>query len=298
MKVGNNMTVKEKMSARAALVESALEQLIPLPEDYNRPVYEAMRYSCLGGGKRLRGVLTLTTAKMGGLDMKQAEPFAAAVEMIHAYSLIHDDLPAMDNDDLRRGKPTCHLAFDEATAILAGDGLLNLAFETILEHSTLPAEVTLAAMRLLAKCSGCRGMIGGQTADMQAEKVQADAALLDYIHTHKTGDMIEAAAGMGVLISGKTEYMEPVATYARCVGLAFQIVDDILDVVGDSSKLGKPAGSDAKNHKSTYVSLYGIGQAKERVRQLTEAAQQAVGTFGEEGSFLAELADGLSLRSK
>ncbi len=292
------MKWKEQLAQRAAVVEAALERMIPLPEGYNRPVYEAMRYSCLGGGKRLRGVLTLTTAKMGGLEMTLAEPFAAAVEMVHAYSLIHDDLPAMDNDALRRGKPTCHLAFDEATAILAGDGLLNLAFETMLEQSALPADVTLSAMRFLAKCSGCRGMIGGQIADMQAEKVQADEALLKYIHTHKTGDMIEAAACMGILLSGKTEWLEAVSTYARCIGLAFQIEDDILDVVGDSEELGKLAGSDAKNHKATYVSLYGIEKAKERVYSLTESAKQAILPFGGEGAFLAELANGLSVRSK
>lgn len=292
------MDWKERLRERANMVETALEQLIPLPQGYNRAVYEAMRYSCLGGGKRLRGVLTLTTAKLGGVDMKAAEPFAAAVEMVHAYSLIHDDLPAMDNDAMRRGKPTCHLAFDEATAILAGDGLLNLAFETMLEHSTLPAETTLAAMRLLAKCSGGRGMIGGQTADMQAERAGADAALLEYIHTHKTGDMIEAAAGMGILLSGQTAYLEAVLTYAECIGLAFQIEDDILDVVGDSEKLGKNAGSDEKNHKATYVGLYGLDNAQKRVCALTEQARQTIAPFGEEGAFLADLAVGLSARNQ
>lgn len=292
------MEWKERLRERAVMVEAALERLIPLPQEYNRTVYEAMRYSCLGGGKRLRGVLTLTTAKLGGLDMRSAEPFAAAVEMVHAYSLIHDDLPAMDNDAMRRGKPTCHLAFDEATAILAGDGLLNLAFETMLEHSTLSAETTLSAMRLLAKCSGGRGMIGGQTADMRAESAGADAALLEYIHTHKTGDMIEAAAGMGILLSGKTEYLEAVLTYARCIGLAFQIEDDILDVVGDSEKLGKNAGSDEKNHKATYVGLYGLDNAQKRVRELTEQARQTIVPLGEEGAFLADLATGLSARNQ
>ncbi len=292
------MKMKEQLVRRAGQVEQALERYLPTSETYNRPVYEAMRYSCLGGGKRLRGVLTLTTASMGGLDSTYAEPFAAAVEMVHAYSLIHDDLPAMDNDAMRRGKPTCHLAFDEATAILAGDGLLNLAFETILGKSKLDADTTLEALRFLAKRSGGGGMIGGQIADIQAEKVQADDALLSYIHTHKTGDLIEAAAGMGVILSGKQEWMSEVCAYARGIGLAFQIEDDILDVTGDSRRLGKPAGSDEKNHKSTYVSLYGLKEAKKRVCQLTEEAKEAVRPFGEEGAFLAELADYLSARDK
>lgn len=292
------MKMKEQLERRVRQVERALERYLPLPEDYNRPVYEAMRYSCLGGGKRLRGVLTLTTASMGGMDSALAEPFAAAVEMIHAYSLIHDDLPAMDNDAMRRGKPTCHIAFDEATAILAGDGLLNLAFETVLGQSRLEASTTLAALRFLATRSGVNGMIGGQTADMQAEQVQADEQLLSYIHTHKTGDLIEAAAGIGIILSGKQEWMAAVCTYARNIGLAFQIEDDILDVMGDSGLLGKPAGSDVKNHKSTYVSLYGLEQAKKQVYQLTENAKEAVRQFGDEGAFLAELADYLAVRNR
>ncbi|MEO6811503.1 MAG: polyprenyl synthetase family protein [Isosphaeraceae bacterium] len=252
---------------------------------------EAMRYSVLGGGKRLRPLLALLAAEACGADPARAMPAACALELVHTYSLIHDDLPAMDDDDLRRGRPTCHKAFDEATAVLAGDGLLTLAFELIVRH-TQPAEAALACVRALAEGAGPVGMVGGQMADLQAEgRLDGTVEALEAIHRRKTGALLCAALRMGAAVA---EAPEPVAqgleTYGRAVGLAFQIIDDLLDVHGDETKLGKRVQKDSELGKWTYPGFLGIDGSRRRARQLADEAVAALAPLGDQGGRLKALA--------
>jgi len=252
---------------------------------------DAMLYSLMAGGKRVRPVLLLETCRMCGGDVETALPFACAVEMVHTYSLIHDDLPCMDDDDLRRGKPTNHKVYGEATAVLAGDGLLTAAFEVMLEEGkALPAERVLAAAACLGKAAGGRGMVGGQTLDMAAEGRMLTADELKELYGLKTGALIKAAVEMGCILAGGTkEQREAVVEYAGKIGLAFQVQDDILDVEGDEATLGKPIGSDARSEKNTYVALKGLDTCKHLVEQLTDEALAALELF-EESDFLRWLA--------
>ena len=287
----------QRLKETAAVVEECLDKYLPLRETYEKTIYEAMRYSALGGGKRIRGVLTLMSCMMAGGKAEDAYPFAAAIEMIHAYSLIHDDLPAMDNDDFRRGKPTNHKQFGEAMAILAGDGLLGLAFETVLKNGVADGK-TWDALKLMSICAGPDGMLGGQVVDMESENKEIGYDELVYLQQHKTGALIKASCLMGAIIGGADEELKnKLELYAKNIGLAFQIKDDILDVEGDGEVLGKPIGSDAESGKSTFVTACGLEKSKQMVNELSKEAAQAVSGINEYGDFLAWLSMWLSERN-
>ena len=257
---------------------------------------DAMAYSLNNGGKRIRPVLTLEFCRLCGGDYESAIPFALGVEMIHTYSLIHDDLPCMDNDDMRRGKPSSHKVYGEANALLAGDGLLTLAFETVLS-AELSADKKVKAALELAKAAGVSGMIGGQVMDLANEGKDVSLDAIRATDRLKTGEMIRVAAVMGCIAAGADEVKIKAADeYCANIGLAFQIVDDILDVTSDDATLGKPVGSDSENEKSTYVSHLGIEESIRYARELTANAKAAIEIFGGEGEFLSELADKLSER--
>ncbi len=283
-----------------SLIEKELDRLIPGGGCLQGRVMEAMRYSASNGGKRVRPILTLEFARLCGLEARAALPFACAVEMIHTYSLIHDDLPCMDNDDMRRGKPACHIKFGEDTALLAGDGLLTLAFEVMLREydpKAISPRSAIAAAALLASNAGVEGMIGGQVIDLMAEGKAIDIETLRTMDRLKTGALIDAACRMGCVISGASrEQLEAAGSYASALGLAFQIVDDILDVTGSTEELGKPVGSDAENQKSTYVSLLGLDACRDAVRRLTDHAVRALQHFEGDTGYLAELAEALATR--
>lgn len=261
---------------RYAELRSEIERylLSSVPADVPEPLGAAMRYSLMAGGKRLRAVLLLASyAELCG-EIAAAVPFAVAVEMVHTYSLIHDDLPAMDNDDLRRGRETCHKVYGEGMAILAGDALLSLAFETMAESEHPYA---LAAMRELARRSGTRGMVAGQCADLNAEQHGGDSAVLHYIHLHKTADMLIAPVVMGLLLGGAdASLVRKGHAFAENLGIAFQIMDDILDVEGDTQLLGKRTGKDIEANKCTWPSLFGLEQAKADAKAYTEAALRSL----------------------
>lgn len=280
--------------AYAELVNNALEQLLPPAQ--KSIVCEAMRYSVFNGGKRVRPVLTLEFCRLCGGKPETAIAFACAVEMIHAYSLIHDDLPCMDNDDLRRGKPACHIRFGEANALLAGDALLTLAFETVFTARLAPELIAKAGAHLSA-AAGWDGMIGGQVMDLSNEGKDTELSELLETDAKKTGRLITAACVLGCTAAnaGK-EKTDAAAVYAANVGLAFQLVDDILDVTGSTGALGKPAGSDTGNKKSTYIGSLGIDAAKMKVFELTQQAKASLSVFGGDSDFLISLADSLAQR--
>lgn len=257
---------------------------------------EAMGYSLENGGKRIRPILTLEFCRICGGDVRKALPYALAVEMIHTYSLIHDDLPCMDDDDMRRGKPSSHKVFGEANALLAGDGLLTLAFEVLLSADDDPAKLVKAGAEL-AKAAGCSGMIAGQVMDLENEGRSASLEEIKATDKRKTGELIRIAALLGCICAGASEeQINAAEKYCAGIGLAFQIVDDILDVTGDEAVLGKPIGSDGENEKSTYVSLLGLDKSTEYAAELTENAKSGLDIFGDEAEFLKELADRLSIR--
>ena len=252
---------------------------------------EAMRYSLLGGGKRLRPILALMAAEACGGDPGSAMPAACALEMVHTYSLIHDDLPSMDDDDLRRGRPTCHKAFDEATAVLAGDGLLTLAFEVV-ARDVRPAEAAARCVLALAEGGGPSGMVGGQMADLQAEgRLDANLGELEAIHRRKTGALLRASLKMGAIVAGANDAaIGALDAYGHAVGLAFQIVDDLLDVQGDEAKLGKRVNKDHGLGKWTYPGLLGLEGSRRHARGLADDAVTALAPFGERGARLRALA--------
>ena len=268
---------------------------------YDGKIFEAMRYSLLSGGKRLRPVLTLLAALACGGTREDAYPFAEALEMIHTYSLIHDDLPAMDNDDYRRGRLTNHRAFDEATAILAGDGLLTLAFEVMARKLVQsPSIANARALAAVAAAAGAQGMVAGQIADMEAENSDVSPEQLSFIEKHKTGRLIQAALVSGGLSAGASEEdLSALEQAGDAIGTAFQIQDDILDVEGSFEELGKDLGSDSENQKATYVSLFGIEKAKQTVEEETERALRALARFRNPyGELLRELLRSLAGRRK
>ena len=281
-------------------IEEALTSYLPAKDCLQKDVIEAMEYSLLAGGKRIRPTLTLEFCRVCGGDVQAAMPFACAVEMIHSYSLIHDDLPCMDNSDLRRGRPANHIQYGEDIALLAGDGLLTLAFETALSPESIKlagAQRGAEAARLLAKAAGAEGMVGGQVIDLQHENQRAPIEVLLEMDRKKTGALIQAAAQMGCAVAGADQKQREAAVeYAACVGLAFQIRDDILDVISDPETLGKPVGSDDKNEKSTYVSLLGMEKAQQLVNELTQQAESALSAFSEDTAFLREFAQSLANR--
>ncbi len=284
------------------IIEKGLTEYLPSEDCAQGSVCTAMKYALLDGGKRIRPILVLEFCRVCGGNVQSALPFACAVEMIHSYSLIHDDLPCMDNDDLRRGKPSCHKQFGEAVALLAGDALLTLAFETMLNQNTntkLSAQNCLNAAAVLAKQAGSMGMIGGQVIDLDCEGKNVPIQVLQKMDDLKTGALISAACQMGCILAGANEKMIQAADrYAKNIGLAFQIMDDILDITSTSENLGKPIGSDAENKKSTYVSLLGLESAQALVYQLTEQALAELEIFGEENQKLRELTIFLSKRTK
>lgn len=276
-------------------INEALEQYLPQSDDI---VSEAMKYSVRNGGKRIRPVLTLEFCKACGAEPEKALPFACAVEMIHTYSLIHDDLPCMDDDDYRRGKPSCHIAYGEANALLAGDALLTLAFETVVK-ADVPAENVVRAVKELSYSAGILGMVGGQVLDLQNENKSLTRSELEQIHNLKTGELIRVACVLGCIAAGADEEkIKAAEAYAKGIGLTFQIVDDILDVTSDAETLGKPIGSDAENQKTTYVSLLGIEKSKEVAAELTKKAKEVLAVYDENTEALSELADNLLIRKK
>ena len=289
--------IKDRLNEYAALVKKALEEYVseqsPAPK-----LAQAMRYSLLAGGKCIRPALVLEFYRQLDENYEKALPLACAFEMIHAYSLIHDDMPIMDDDDMRRGKPSCHIAFGEQTALLAGDALQALAFETALKCDSLyhsPKNI-IAAVSVLAEAAGMRGMAGGQMLDLENAGRSTDIEHLKLIHSLKTGAMITGAAKAGCLLAGATpEDAGAAEEYAEAIGLAYQIVDDILDVTADETELGKPLGSDLENGKQTYVTLLGIDGSRELVRKLSERAKAAASGF-KYGQSLCELADYLAAR--
>lgn len=247
--------------------------------NFDTPLIEAMSYAVLLGGKRIRPFLIYTVGQMLGVPLEKLDCSAAAMEAIHAYSLIHDDLPAMDNDALRRGQPTCHIAFDEATAILAGDALQTFAFELISFDPTLTAEQKIAQIQWLAISAGAKGMCIGQSLDLQSENQAISLTQLEQIHRHKTGALIEASVMMGFNLSDYTQnnnIKQALLAYAQAIGLAFQVQDDILDVIGESEKIGKTVGADQMLNKSTYPKLLGLAQAKEKAENLYQNALSAL----------------------
>ena len=285
------------------IIENHLLDFLPEIDHKSITVYEAMKYSLAAGGKRLRPVLLLAACEFAGGDVKNALPYASAIEYIHTYSLIHDDLPAMDNDDLRRGIPTNHKVYGEAMAILAGDGLLSTAFEIMnkdmllsFDNESMLKRKVKAAYEL-SKYSGCRGMVAGQVADIEAENKQCSKELLDYIHINKTAAIIIGSVRAGAHLGGAdNEMLEALTSYAENLGLAFQIADDILDVIGDEKELGKKTGMDAENNKSTYPALYGLEASRERLNYLTEKAISAISKYGEKSEFFVDLVKQLAVR--
>lgn len=277
-------------------VEQIVTSFLPKEEGYQKTVLEAMNYSVSAGGKRLRPMLMLETYRMFGGTSKVIEPFMAAIEMIHTYSLIHDDLPAMDNDEYRRGRKTTHVVYGEAMAILAGDALLNYAFETAASAFVVDEgnPAIGKAFMILASKAGVYGMIGGQVLDVESEGKEIDADTLKFIHIHKTSALLESAMLIGAVLAGASEQQQrTVELAARELGLAFQIRDDILDVTGNTDELGKPVGSDEKNHKNTYVALEGLEKAKEDVKRYSESAIDRLKSLPVRNEFLYELIEEL-----
>lgn len=290
------MNFTEEMSALASMVEGYLngyfDQLLEeLPE---KNLAKSMRYSIMAGGKRIRPVLTLATAKMLGMRAEELMPVAAALEMIHTYSLIHDDLPAMDDDETRRGKPTNHVVFGEAMAILSGDALLNEAYELLFKNALKAGENMSSALEaafFIANAAGKDGMIAGQVIDMESEGKAIEADTLRTMHRKKTGALLRASVlAPAVYARVGPDTRKALSEYADCIGIAFQIKDDILDVESSAEELGKPVGSDAKNHKTTYVTLFGVEQARQMLAEITEKALNLLAPFGEKAWFLKETA--------
>jgi farnesyl diphosphate synthase len=281
-------------------IESALSARLPGPDAVPTRLHQAMRYSVLGGGKRVRPALVFATARTVGLAEEEVEAAACAIELVHVYSLVHDDLPAMDDDDMRRGRPTCHKAYDEATAVLVGDALQPLAFELLASDSALPAEpaIRLRLIALLAQASGTFGMAGGQAIDLAVQGKRLDVAQVEEMHARKTGALIRVSVLMAAVCQPSLEprLYEALAGFAAPIGLAFQIQDDLLDVIGDASTLGKATGADSERAKPTHPAVIGIGPSQERVRLLHKQALDALVPFGARAEPLRAMADWLLSR--
>lgn len=293
------MEFEKQLKQNITEIETMLEKYIPKQTAFPPVIFEAMRYSLFAGGKRLRPMMVLEACKAVGGDAKTAEPFACALEMIHTYSLIHDDLPAMDDDDLRRGKPTNHKQFGEAMAILAGDGLLHHAMEVMANACYQnPCKQTTGAMLAVAKGAGLHGMLTGQVVDVYFEGKSLDEKTLEFIHIHKTAAMIKGALQAGACVGGAdAQTIEQFGVAGEKIGVAFQILDDILDVTQTTEALGKPAHSDEKNEKNTFVTMYGIEKSKEFAQKLTAEALAIWEQMGERGAFLKALTQYLLQRT-
>lgn len=296
------MDIRKYLQEKKLIVDSALERYFPNPPGGEGEVkllnslHRAIRHSLLDGGKRIRPILSIAAFEAVGGKGDRVLPFACALEMIHTYSLIHDDLPAMDNDDTRRGKPTCHKMFGEAIGILAGDGLLTEAFKLMTNRSSwngpsLDKELILDVVHEIAQAAGISGMVGGQVADIESEGKEVDLPLLQYIHTHKTGAMILASIRVGAKLGGASgETLQAFTRYAESIGLAFQIVDDILNVEGKAISLGKSTGTDLSRGKATYPALLGLEESKRRAIELMESALESLKPYGPEADPLREIA--------
>lgn len=289
------LDIKSELSNRATEAEKIIYKFLPEVNGMQRTIFDAMKYSVMAGGKRLRPVLMNETFKLFGGEGDAVNCFMAAMEMIHTYSLVHDDLPSMDNDMLRRGKPTTHAVYGEGMGVLAGDALLNYAFETAIksfEDTTTPTELKVKALQILARKAGVYGMIGGQVVDVESEKNQSEMTeeKIDFIYELKTGALIEASMEIGAVLAGATdEQVKLIESVASKIGMAFQIQDDILDIEGDEAVLGKPIGSDERNEKSTYVTFKGIEKSKEEVKRLTDEAIEILKKLPYENEFLVDL---------
>lgn len=276
-----------------ARTEAALAALLPAAEIAPQRLHAAMRYAVLGGGKRVRPMLAFAAGEAVGAAPERILTAACAIELVHAYSLTHDDLPCMDDDDLRRGKPTCHRQYDEATALLVGDALQSLAFEVLARPGLHPnAAVQLEMIGLLAHAAGSRGMAGGQAVDLESTGKALKLAELEFMHLHKTGALIRAAVLLGALASDRLdpEARKALEHYAKAIGLAFQVMDDVLDAEGHTATLGKTAGKDAAQGKATYLTLMSAREARDYARELTDTALDAIRPFGARGRWLAEIA--------
>jgi geranylgeranyl diphosphate synthase type II len=312
-----NMSFEDELMEKAACFEDILKEFLPKEEGYAKTVIEAMNYSLLAGGKRLRPVMMLEAYRLfagADADVQSVKPFMAAMEMIHTYSLVHDDLPAMDNDEYRRGRKTTHVVYGPGMATLAGDGLLNLAFETAIKGAVTGKEMTpydgstanryLAALEILSGKAGIYGMVGGQCADIMAENSQETDTdkvkdVLAYIDENKTGALIESSLMIGAILGcASASQVGDIEKIGSNIGIAFQIQDDILDIEGTAEELGKPIGSDIKNDKTTYVSLYGMDEAKKKVKELTDEANELLKGLGGEDGFLQRLFEYLVYRKK
>ncbi|MFA6823967.1 MAG: polyprenyl synthetase family protein, partial [Geobacter sp.] len=279
------MDLKAYLKEKIALVDAALDQYLPTEEERPQSLHKAMRYSIFAGGKRVRPVLLLAACEAVGGAIARAMPAACAMEMIHTYSLIHDDLPAMDDDDFRRGRPTNHKVFGEAIAILAGDGLLTEAFKLMANpafSAGVDAGARMAVISEIATCAGSYGMVGGQVVDMESEgQPEMDLPTVQYIHTHKTGALIKASVVAGALLGGADEkQLAAIRRYGEAAGLAFQIADDILDIEGTTEEIGKDAGSDEARGKATYPAVMGLAAAKQEAKEMMDEALNALSRFG------------------
>jgi geranylgeranyl diphosphate synthase type II len=290
------MDIKRYLAEKKGIVDSALERYLPKEMEFPSILYKAIRHSLFAGGKRVRPILSIAAFEAMGRKGDEILPFACALEMIHTYSLIHDDLPAIDDDDYRRGQPTCHKAFGEAVAILAGDGLLTGAFELMTDQATQEGMGTDGRLMInmiheAAHAAGISGMVGGQVLDIESEGKEVDLPTLEYIHTHKTGALILVSIRLGAILGGAREQILKAFTrYGERVGLAFQIADDILNVEGKATLLGKKTGGDLSKGKVTYPSLLGLDESKRRAKELVELAIHALGSFGPEADSLREIA--------
>jgi farnesyl diphosphate synthase len=281
------------VKAVQADAESALDRFLPAGSQAPAKLHEAMRYTALGGGKRVRPLLVHASGALFGADADALARAASAVEMIHVYSLVHDDMPCMDDDALRRGKPTVHVAYDEATALLVGDALQAQAFEVLAGTTTVPAARTVTMLRLLAEAAGSKGMCGGQAIDLDSVGISLTLEQLERMHQLKTGAMLRVSVLLGALAGRDlaSHEQEALGAYSRAIGLAFQVVDDILDATADSATLGKTAGKDAADNKPTYVSILGLAPSKALAEQLRQQAHDALAPFGEQALRLREIAD-------
>jgi geranylgeranyl diphosphate synthase type II len=288
------MDFKAYLNERRAMVEEALQGIFPAPDGPAADVVDAMGYSLFAGGKRLRPILCIAGAEAVGGGASDVLPVACAIELIHTYSLIHDDLPVMDDDDMRRGKPTNHKVFGEAVALLAGDGLLTKAFHVM----TVPdlvyrvrSESLLAVIGLIAQAAGYEGMVGGQVVDIQSEGKEVDPSIVEFIHTRKTAALISASVLSGAILAGATEdHEKALASYGQNIGLAFQVSDDILDIEGDSRELGKNVGSDTRQQKITYPAILGLKRSKEIQKELVEQAIESLAPFDQRAEPLRHIA--------
>ncbi|PQO91086.1 geranyl transferase [Massilia phosphatilytica] len=281
------------MKAVQADAESALDRFLPAASEVPAKLHDAMRYTTLGGGKRVRPLLVHASGALFGAEPDALARAASAVEMIHVYSLVHDDMPCMDDDALRRGKPTVHVAYDEATALLVGDALQAQAFDVLAGTTTVPAARTVTMLRLLAEAAGTKGMCGGQAIDLDSVGISLTLEQLERMHQLKTGAMLRVSVLLGALAGRDlaSHEQEALAAYSRAIGLAFQVVDDILDATADSATLGKTAGKDAADNKPTYVSILGLEPSKALAEQLRQQAHDALAPFGEQALRLREIAD-------